>query len=197
MILRDLDLEIERGSFVSIIGHNGSGKTTLLKLILGVLKPSSGMIRIFPQEGDSSPPSVGYINQGCVDTRLPVSVSEVVEIGLLGRKAEQGKAVRNALRLVGIEELASRPYRALSGGQKQKVQIARCLARESRLFLLDEPTSFLDESSELDFMDILKRINGAQNITIIMISHDRSIVERCSDRIIRLDQGALREGARP
>lgn len=195
-ILRDVDLDVAEGAFVSIVGHNGSGKTTLLKLILGVLRPASGSITFFNSTRGASEASVGYINQGAIDTRLPLCAAEVVEIGLIGTDKASGREAGEALRALGIEELAKRPYRELSGGQKQKIQIARCLVRSPRLLLLDEPTSYLDESSELEFMRLLKRLNGEKAMTIVMISHDRSIVETYSDRIVRLDGGRLHEEPR-
>jgi zinc transport system ATP-binding protein len=195
-ILRGVDLDVGEGSFVSIVGHNGSGKTTLLKVILGVLKPSSGSIRFFDSGDGASASSVGYVNQGAIDTRLPLCAEEVVEIGLIGAEGIPGRSVPEALRTLGIEELAKRPYRELSGGQKQKVQIARCLVRSPRLLLLDEPTSYLDESSETEFMRLIKRLNQERRMTILMISHDRSLVETYSDRIVRLDGGKIREEAR-
>jgi zinc transport system ATP-binding protein len=195
-ILRGVDLDVAAGSFVSIVGHNGSGKTTLLKVILGVLKPSSGSIRFFDSGDGASASSVGYVNQGAIDTRLPLCAEEVVEIGLIGAEGIPGRRVPDALRALGIEELAKRPYRELSGGQKQKVQIARCLVRSPRLLLLDEPTSYLDESSETEFMRLIKRLNRERRMTILMISHDRGMVETYSDRIVRLDGGVIREEAR-
>lgn len=191
LILRDIDFDLAAGSFTSVIGHNGSGKTTLLKVILGVLKASSGSVRFHFAAGQGASSSIGYVNQGAIDTRLPLSVREVVEIGRIGKAG--AKPATEALAAAGIEDLASRQYRELSGGQKQKVQIARCLVRDPRLLLLDEPTSFLDESSERDFMGLLRLLNRERGITIAMISHDRSIVEAYSDRVVRLDSGRLRE----
>jgi zinc transport system ATP-binding protein len=196
-VFKDLDLDIAEGSFTSVIGHNGSGKSTLLKIILGVLRPSSGSVRFGEIDKRGNVAEIGYINQGAIDTRLPLSALEVVEIGLIGKeRAAAGPGPMDALRAIGIDSLASRQYRELSGGQKQKVQIARCLVRDPRLLLLDEPTSFLDESSELDFMRLLRKLNQERRITIVMISHDLCIVEEYSDRIVRLDGGRLREEAR-
>jgi ABC-type Mn2+/Zn2+ transport system ATPase subunit len=190
-ILGNVDLDIAAGSFTSIVGHNGSGKTTLLRIILGVLKPSFGSVSFGETGGRGVASAIGYVSQGAIDTRLPLNVTEAVQIGLVGKK--DGMRVPDALRSVGISGLADKRYRELSGGQKQKVQIARCLIRDPLLLLLDEPTSFLDENSEQEFMRLIGRLHKERGIAVIMVSHDRALVNSHSDRVVRLEGGRLRE----
>lgn len=192
-ILKDISLHVREGQFVTIVGHNGSGKTTLLKLILGLIKPNSGSVSVDGKSlsAGTKRASIGYINQGSIHTRLPISVAEVVKIGLAADSRETD--ISESLALLGIEDLEGMQYRHLSGGQKQKVNIVRCLVGRPKLLLLDEPDAFLDQKSEIEFMEILKNLNSVRGITIIMVSHNITLVQRYASRVCRLENGSLEE----
>jgi zinc transport system ATP-binding protein len=186
-ILENINLTINENDFISIIGHNGSGKTTFIKLIIGLLKPSSG--NIFINRGKNGSNLIGYINQGSINTKLPITVDEVINIGKLNKN--NSTQMEEFLKILGIEELKNRLYKNLSGGQKQKVNIARCLMQESKVILLDEPNSFLDSKSQIEIMEILKKINKENNITIVMISHNLDFVKKYSNKIFLLENKNL------
>lgn len=145
LVLEKVDLTIPKGDFVSMVGPNGGGKTTLLRLILGLLRPERGTVRVFGKPPAEARRLIGYMPQYAhLDPRFPVRVLDVALMGCLGRhlgpfsRADRARA-REALGEVGLADYAKRSFSALSGGQRQRVLIARALACEPRLLLLDEP----------------------------------------------------------
>jgi len=189
-VLRDVDLDIARGDFVSVIGPNGGGKSTLLKLILGLLEPDAGRVTVLGKRPDRARLQVGSLPQYAhVDPQFPVTALDVALMGRLGggiplgpwRRREKDRA-RAALRDVGVEHLADRPFSAMSGGQRQRVLIARALACEPEILLLDEPTASLDPGVQDDLYELLHRLN--ERMTVILVSHDVSVVSRHVDRIV-------------
>jgi len=181
-VLAGANLRIERGDFVGMVGPNGGGKTTLLKLLLGLLIPASGVVRIFGQPPEKARRRVGYLPQYAqLDPRFPVNVMDVVLLGRLGLGPPMGSyrrqdrlAAEEALDEVGLADLRRRPFSAISGGQRQRVLIARALACEPDLLLLDEPTSNLDQLVQDDFYALLKLLN--ERLTIVLVSHDVGFV---------------------
>ncbi len=186
---------ITSGSFVSIVGPNGGGKTTLLKLILGLIHPDRGWVRLFGQKPSRSRGRVGYMPQHAhLDPQFPVTVMDVVLMGRLrpGRLAGPFRAgdrniALNALRETEMADLQDRPFSALSGGQRQRVLIARALACEPDLLLLDEPTASLDPTVQGDLFELLHRLN--ERMTVVLVSHDVSTVSRHVDSILCINQG--------
>ncbi len=182
--LEGVTFSIQRGDFVSVVGPNGGGKTTLLKLILGLLEPDRGEIRVFGRPPQQARRLVGYMPQHArLDLQFPVTVMDVVLMGRLGNGARMGpfrspdrSAATEALREVGLYEQRGRSLAALSGGQRQRVLIARALACEPELLLLDEPTSNLDPHVESTFQDLLRRLN--ERLTILIVSHDLGFVSQ-------------------
>lgn len=181
-VLRDVELAIPRGDFVSVVGPNGSGKTTLLKLALGLLRPDSGSVEIFGQPPRKVRRRIGYVPQHPrLDPLFPVSALDVVLMGRLGCSRVWGGygrddrgAAAEALAEVGLDDLGQRHFAALSGGQKQRVLIARALAGDPELLLLDEPTAGLDAHVEEGFWRLLEELN--RRLTIILVSHDLGFV---------------------
>lgn len=183
-VLRDVDLKLVPNDLVSIIGPNGGGKTTLLKLLLGLIEPQSGTIRVLGVTPHEARPRIGYTPQHVhLDMQFPVDVIDVVLMGRLGQGRTFGpysttdrRFALEALKDVGLADLRSRPLSALSGGQRQKVLIARALASDPELLLLDEPTANLDANAQDDFYALLKRLSERR--TVILVSHDMGFVSK-------------------
>lgn len=181
-ILEGIDLTVAAGDFLAIVGPNGGGKTTLLKLLLGLLEPMQGEIRIFNLPPRKARRFIGYVpQQGTVDRDFPVSVMEVVLMGRLAAKSFSPRyhqadyeAAAAAMQAVGVAELADFRFGALSGGQKQRTLIARALVGKPQLLILDEPTASADPQAEQDIYELLAQLN--KDITIVMVSHDLGYV---------------------
>ena len=181
-VLEHVDLTVEEGDFLAIIGPNGGGKSTLLKLMLGLLTPQAGSIRLLGQSPSQRRSDIGYVPQNTnVNTDFPIRVLDVVMIGngsrphpLLGYSAEEKACAAEALRLVGMDGYQRQRIGDLSGGQRQRVMIARALCRRPRLLVLDEPTASLDARGQKEIYDLLQKLN--RDITIVVVSHDLSVI---------------------
>ncbi len=176
--LSDVCLDVAPGEFLGIIGPNGGGKTTLLKAILGLVPVSSGKISIFG-DGKSPPSDIGYVPQfSVVDRSFPISVREVVMTAFLKgplhpflRYSEKDRKKADELLVkVGIKELSDRQISELSGGEFQRLLIARALATDPKILLLDEPTASVDPSSRQRIFDLLAELN--KTVTILLVTHD-------------------------
>lgn len=188
-VLSNVNFSISQGEFIGIIGPNGGGKTTLLKLILGFIQPNEGKIKIFGHSPKCtlSRCQLGYVPQSLrFDREFPISVEEVVLSGLLSKlpwhgrfNAEQRLSALQALNEVGMQDFNAHPFGQLSGGQAQRVLIARALVANPRLLLLDEPTASVDTQAEGEIYAILKKLQG--KMTILMVTHDlRTAVNQVS-----------------
>ena len=181
-VLQEVSFSLEQGEFLGIIGPNGGGKTTLLKLMLGILKPDRGRIRILGQAPHDASHRVGYVPQGTDFNRgFPVSVLDVALMGRMstsriGRRysREDREKVKDVLEKVGMWGYRNRPIGKLSGGQRQRVFIARALATNPEILFLDEPTASVDSEFQTDLYDFLKALN--KEVTIVVISHDIGII---------------------
>lgn len=177
--LKDIDLDVNEGEYLGIIGPNGGGKSTLLKTILGLVQPSSGKVEVFGEVPGGGRAAVGYVPQfASVDKRFPVTLLEVVLMGRLKKGVtpffaytkEDVRAAGELIERVGIGALAKRRLSDLSGGEFQKMLIARALAVNPKLLLLDEPTASVDASSREQIYALLSELN--QTMTIILVTHD-------------------------
>lgn len=184
-VLEGASFHIHEGEFATLCGPNGSGKTTILKLLLGIVRPGSGRVTVFGREAGEARLEVGYVPQAVVyDPAFPVSVAEVVRMGRLRGSfglyhPEDAAAARIAMEETGIADLADRPYAALSGGQRRRVLVARALASEPRLLVLDEPTSNMDAASEAQLFRSLGALKG--RTTILVVTHDPDFVSALTD----------------
>ncbi len=203
LVLEDVSLQVTRGEFVGILGPNGAGKSTLFKAILGLVKPCNGTIRIFGRikgENDSAP--IGYVPQiSQIDASFPVQVWDVVMMGRYGRIGlfhrpgkEDREAVRRALSRVEMEGLAHRQIGELSGGQRQRVLVARALAQEPMILLLDEPTSSMDVSVAEGFYEFLNELHHSLDLTILLVSHDVTVVSQYTDQVACLNRRLMVHG---
>jgi putative ABC transport system ATP-binding protein len=204
-VLDGLSLEIAAGDFVALMGPSGSGKSTLLNLIGGLDRPTSGVLEVdglrVDELGETAlarwrADHVGFVFQ--MYNLLPVlSAERNVELPLLLKDLSRGeRAVRvaAALRLVGLSDRARHRPRELSGGQEQRVGIARAIVTDPTLLLCDEPTGDLDRKSGDEILNLLQALNQEQGKTIVMVTHDPHAAER-AHRTIHLDKGLLREDA--
>jgi len=200
-VLTDVNLAIRPGDFLAVLGPNGGGKTTLLKLMLGLLEPRGGRVRLFGAPPAEGLERVGYMPQhGEGGHDFPITVLEVALMGLLGRRSlgwrhgrQEGARARRALERVGVADLAGRRVSSLSGGQRQRVFIARALVTEPELLLLDEPTASVDPEGRGKLYEVLKDLN--RDITIVVVSHDLSIVWDAVKSVACVNRGLyLHEG---
>lgn len=189
VVLDSVSLAVPHGEFLGIVGPNGSGKTTLLRLALGLLAPTRGAVRVFGAAPRAGRSRVGYCPQhGTFARRFPITVEDVVLTGRLGSGSvigsyggEDRRAAQAALASCEISALASKPLVHLSGGQLQRVMIARALACAPRMLLLDEPTANVDQRAENDLFRLLARLNA--DMTIIVVSHDIGFISQFVTRV--------------
>ncbi len=182
VILENVDLLVERGDFVGLIGPNGAGKTVLLKLIMGMIEPTSGSVLLLGKDPVISRSQVGYVPQfASFDRNFPITALEVVLMGLLGTRgawARPSRADKDRGRLmleqVSLSYVAHRQIGLLSGGELQRVLIARALANDPALVILDEPTASLDARVGSDLYELLAKL--AEQKTILMVSHDIGVI---------------------
>lgn len=193
-VVDGVSLSVEEGEFLGLVGPNGGGKTTLLKLMLGLLEPDRGQVRVLGGGPGEQRRHLGYVPQFATFVRdFPITALETVLQGRLGRTrlfggytADDHRIARRAMTEAEIAGLEQRPINALSGGQLQRVLIARALASEPRVLLLDEPTSNIDLRAEADIFDLLKRLNA--RMTIIVVSHDIAFISSYVSRIACLNR---------
>ena len=193
--LEDVSLQVHQGGIVGIIGPNGSGKSTLFKVILGLLQPWRGQVSVFGQPSRSQRRLVGYMPQmELVDWDFPVTVSDVALMGRYGRlgllrrptRADR-RASEEALERVGIAHLGKRLIGELSGGQRRRVLLARALADNPRLLLLDEPLSGLDATAQHQLLDIIRTLQ-AEGTTVVLSTHDLSCVSSACNQAACLNR---------
>jgi zinc/manganese transport system ATP-binding protein len=201
--IRDIDLEVRQGEFLTLIGPKGVGKTTLLETVNGLLENTAGEVRVFGEgigkNGHRIRQRIGYIPQEISFHELtPFLVGDVVLMGRFGRiglarrpGAADYRAREGALELVGISDLAARPIGKLSGGQQQKVMLARALAKEPQLLLLDEPFSNLDFLARQEISSTIARLHGELGLTSLTVLHDVNNLPPSCERVILMREGRI------
>jgi zinc transport system ATP-binding protein len=189
-VFGSLDLDIGHGDYLAIVGPNGGGKTTLFKTILGTIPPISGTVEIFGESVSAGVRNIGYVPQrSYVDMKYPISAEDVVLMGMRSKKGlrpffrpEERKAAHDAMDYVGVLDLKDTGISELSGGQFQRVLIARALAPSPRILMLDEPTSSLDPGIRDCTCDILRDANR-DGVTVVMITHDIGSIAKGVKRV--------------
>ena len=197
-ILKNINLKINPGDFVSVIGNNGTGKSTFIKGILGLLKPMNGSIEFYNMQRNY----IGYLPQDAhIDNHFPASVYEVVLSGTLNQRGlklayskKEKNIANNQLKLLKIENLKEKNINELSGGQRQKVLLARSLCATKKLLVLDEPASGLDSQSKNNLYEILNYLNKEKKMTIIMVTHEQNII---GNKILHLKENDYYFGEKP
>lgn len=201
--IRNIDLEIQNGEFVCVMGPNGAGKTTLLETINGLLSYTGGAVRVFGEDvnenGSELRERIGYLIQNfSFDSGDPFLVQDVVMMGRVGKigplkdpNESDWEAVNKALESVGISEFKEKPIGKLSGGEQQKVLLARVLAQEPDILLLDEPLTDLDLKAKKELQDLVIDIYERNDLTVVMVTHDVSSVPDSASRLILMNSGEI------
>ncbi len=194
LALEDINITVEENDFWGIVGPNGGGKTTLLRLILGFLRPTIGEVKVFGGDPDKVRPQIGYVPQHSeFDRDFPILVADVVLMGRLRPGSlfnrfttADYQAAQTAMTDVNVHQLRNRKFGTLSGGEMQRVLIARALATAPRLLILDEPTASVDSHLEHDIYELLRRLN--QKTTIILVSHDLGFISAYVNNVACLNR---------
>jgi len=200
-VLRDIDLNVASGEFLALVGPNGSGKSTLLKVVSGILRPSTGAVRLGNDPVDSL--SVRRLAQrlALVSQERPLGFDFTVrEVVAMGRTAHRGRfaretardrgAIDRAMKSADVEDLAARSIRGISGGERQRVFLATALAQDPAVLLLDEPTTHLDLAHQVRFLSIVRRSSVA-GMTVMMAIHDLTLAAQSTERTVLLSAGRI------
>jgi len=201
-VLEGINLSIEHGDFLGIIGPNGGGKTTLLKVILGLIKPSRGKVSVLGKPPERTRNNIGYVPQyNLFDRNFPINIWNAVLMGRYGRAGllrryskEDKNTAQKALQTVGMLDYKNRQIGKLSGGEQQRIFIARALVSEPRLLLLDEPTASVDSTMQTEFYELLERLK--QQMSIVLVSHDIGAVSIYVDKIACLNRQLFYHGSK-
>lgn len=203
-VLEDISFTVEEGEYLGIIGPNGGGKTTLFKVILGLIRPQSGEVRIFgePLESFKQRHLIGYVPQRSLsDYYFPATVEEIVRsgrtarLGLFRRPSRDDlKAVERVMEITDVAKLRGRLIGQVSGGERQRVFIARALASDPKILILDEPDVGVDVTAQEKFYSFLEDLNSTLGITILLISHDIDVVAHQAKTILCLNRRLVCHG---
>jgi cobalamin transport system ATP-binding protein len=202
LVLKDISFQVPSKDFFIVIGPNGSGKTTLMKVISGILKSQNGRLEILNRSIDLYPRkalarTIAYVPQ-MISADFPFTVFEMVlmgrspYLGILGLEEEKDMEIaRQAIAFTGMESLAHRKLDQLSGGEQQRVFIARAICQEPDVILLDEPTASLDLAYQVRIMDLMERLKNEKGITVVMVSHDVNLAAMYADHLLMLHNGRV------
>ncbi len=199
-VLEDCSLDVHDGEILGIIGPNGSGKTSLLKLMAGLLRPQAGQVCLHGSDVATLSPLemarlVALVPQES-QVLFPFTVGELVLMGRFVHQkgwgwesADDLRIARHAMRIMEVDHLAGRTFQALSGGERHRTVIARALAQQTPILLLDEPTAFLDLKHQIEMFGILKALNRERQVTVALVSHDVNLAGQYCDRLLLLHEG--------
>jgi zinc transport system ATP-binding protein len=200
--LKNVSFAIDRGDFVGLAGPNGAGKTTLIKTILGLLPSSGGQIELFGKSKANFNEwgKIGYLPQkiSTINALFPATSEEVVVLGLLSQKgfpkriiARDLKKVDDTLKELGISNLKKKMLSELSGGQQQKVLLARALVSDPEILIFDEPSTALDPESRESFFQLIQKLNKQKGITVVLITHDTSYIGQYANKLLYIDKSLI------
>lgn len=195
-ILSNVNLTVDYGDFIAITGPNGGGKTTMLRIILGLIKPTTGNVCFYGKDGNVTPLQVpGYLPQkNSIDSHFPITVREVVASGLLAlnnfTESEKNEKIERTLQLIQLEDFAKRPIGRLSGGQVQRTLLGRAIVSEPSFLIMDEPLSYIDVHFEERLYEIMQEF--AKRTTVLLVSHQMTHIGTIANRHIIVDH-TLRE----
>jgi len=202
-VVQTINLTLQPGEWLSLIGANGSGKSTLLKLISRILKPLEGAVLLDGKAVHSQPPQIVAQTLALLPQQPTIpaglTVKQLVSLGRTphqswwqwGLTAEDEQQVQSAIAETHLDSFRDRPIEQLSGGERQRAFLALALAQNPKVLLLDEPTTFLDICHQLQLLELLKRLNRQQSLTVVTVLHDINLAARYSDRIAMLHQGKI------
>ena len=202
LVLRNVSFQVPKRDFFIIIGPNGSGKTTLMKILSGILKPRNGELKILNRSIDqyhrkALARTIAFVPQ-MTFADFPFTVNEIVlmgrspYLGMLGLEVENDLEIANqAITFTGLEDLAHRKLDQLSGGEQQRVFIARAICQEPDIILLDEPTASLDLAYQVRIMDLMEQLKNEKGITVVMVSHDVNLAAMYADHLLLLHNGQV------
>ncbi|MEN6383875.1 MAG: metal ABC transporter ATP-binding protein [Phycisphaerales bacterium] len=197
--IKDVSFEVGQGDFIAIVGPNGAGKTTLIKAIFGLVGIKSGSIELFdmPSKRFTNWGKIGYLPQqfSAINPLFPATAEEVIELGLLSQKKnpksithKDKKKVDEIAEKLKIGNLKKRMLSELSGGQQQKVFLARCLVSKPQLLIFDEPSTALDPDSRDSFFELIKQLNKQENIAVLLVTHDAGFVGKYAEKLLYVDK---------
>ncbi|MRG96873.1 metal ABC transporter ATP-binding protein [Polyangium spumosum] len=196
-LLDEVSFWVPKGEFVCLCGPNGAGKSTFLKAVLGLMTPTSGSIRIMGKSAQKALRDVGYVPQRKTsDMTFPARSIDLIVAAMRGswplriREEERARAIE-ILRHVGGERLLEKEIARLSGGETQRVFLARALVNEPSLVILDEPTAGVDVKGRAEFLDLLAEISASDELAAILVTHNLAAVARCAERVVYLDAGRV------
>ncbi len=201
----DATFEIERGEFAAVIGPNGAGKTTLFRLLLGLMRPTHGEVRVFGEPPQRGNPKIGYVPQThLVDRETNVEAAQLVRLGYSGnrwvpsltpsRLRAERRATEEALESVGAVDLGPKPLGGMSGGELQRIFLAEALAGRPEMLLLDEPLANLDLRRAKELVELVHGLVEMRKVTTLLVAHDINPLIRCLDKVIYIANGRVATG---
>ncbi len=196
-VLQDISLSIRPGEFITILGPNGAGKSTLLKLLLGLIRPSSGVVEVLGEVPRRGNPAIGYAPQHrTIETELALRARDLVGFGLDGHRwgfglpdRKRTEKIDRVLAEVDALDLAEAPIRQLSGGEQQRLLIAQALLTDPRILLLDEPLANLDLAHQQEAVNLIARISQSHGVTVLLVAHDVNPLLKATGRVLFIARG--------
>lgn len=196
-VLNDLNFDLKRGSFLSIVGENGVGKTTFIKILLDEIKPSSGTVKFLP---DAKHVKIGYVPQfRNIDDEYPLSIKDFIALNFKDHKfpwlsRKERTILNDILKQTKLEKIKNEPLGKASGGEKQRVYLAQALVMQPNLLILDESTASLDPAAKEDLLDLIKALNQNEDLTIIFVTHDIQLAKNYADKYLFLKSDGYEQG---